>query len=107
MSRNLNPDPRLDPKLFIYTPTAWVVFDTAGRIIEQSSSAKADGTVVSVSRTSYDPKGRVESSSDGRNEWRTEAQVAGQGTVEVKTFGISAHGADCACSQGISTGSCL
>jgi hypothetical protein len=27
-SRKLNPDPRIAPKLFIDTPTAWVVFDT-------------------------------------------------------------------------------
>lgn len=85
-STKLNPDPRIDPKLFINTPTAWVVFDAAGRVIQQSNAANGDGTIISVAHMSYDPKAAVESSSDGTNVWRTERQIGAQGPVEVKTF---------------------
>ncbi len=85
-SKKLNLDPRIDPKLFIYTPTAWVVFGTDGRVIEQASAARGDGTIISVAHVSYDPKTRIESSSDGTNVWRTETEVGSHGPVEVKTF---------------------
>lgn len=85
-STKLNPDPRIDPKVFIDTPTAWVVFDTAGRVIEQSSATNGDGAIISVAHMSYDPKTGVESSSDGTNVWRTERLIGAQGPIEVKTF---------------------
>jgi hypothetical protein len=85
-SRKLNPDPRTDPKLFIDTPTAWVVFDDAGRVTEQANAASGDGTIISVAHLTYDPKTGIESSSDGINVWRTERQIGDHGPVEVKTF---------------------
>lgn len=85
-STKLNLDPRTDPKLFIYTPTAWVVFGADGRIVEQANAASADGTIMSVAHISYDPKTRIESSSDGTNVWRTETLIGTPGPVEVRTF---------------------
>lgn len=85
-TRKLNTDPRTDPKLFIDAPRVWVVFDTAGRIIEEATSVQADGTVISTSHISYDSKPGVESRSNGADVWRTETQVTAQGASEVKTF---------------------
>lgn len=85
-TRKLNADPRTDPKLFIDAPRVWVVFDTAGRIIEEATSVQADGTVISTSHISYDSKAGVETSSNGTDVWRTETQVTAQGASEVKTF---------------------
>jgi hypothetical protein len=85
-TRKLDADPRTDPKLFIDAPRVWVVFDSAGRIIEEATSVQANGTVISTSHISYDSKPGVETSSNGTDVYRTETQFTAQGASEVKTF---------------------
>jgi hypothetical protein len=83
-TKKLNPDPRVNPKLPILTPSAWVLFDSQGRVVEQSTSAKADGAVVSMARTRYDSAG--EQTKTNGEVWRTETQMGPHGPAEIKTF---------------------
>lgn len=79
-----NPDPRVNPKLSISAPLAWVLFDPEGRVAERSAIAKADGTVVSIARTRYDSAG--EQTTESGEIWRTETQIGQQGQVEIHTL---------------------
>ena len=83
-SKKLNPEPRPEAKLFINHPSAWVVFDPSGRITEQASASDADGHIVSLTRVAYDAQNKIESSSDGHNQWRTETDPTHPG--QVKSF---------------------
>src|SRR5713101_3548526 len=63
-SKKLHEDPRgSHPKLHIWSPIAWMVFDSKDFLIEQSNSLKEDGSPEAVSRTKYDSDGRIQESS--------------------------------------------
>lgn len=89
-SKKLHEDPRSNPKMHIWSPFAWMVFDSKGFFIEQSNSLKEDGTPEAVSRTKHDSEGRILESSvetaDRVMAWRNEYHSGPHGVVESKTF---------------------
>jgi hypothetical protein len=85
ISRKLNPDPRTDPRLFIFPSAPWEVFDPAGRPIEESISQEEDGRLSQLARTSYEPEAWVKSY-DNSDSFRIETKKNPAGTVETKTF---------------------
>src|SRR5712692_6921283 len=89
-SKRLHEDPRSHAKLHIWSPIAWMVFDSRGLLIEQSNSIKEDGSPEAVSRTKYNSDGHIQESSvetvDGVTAWRTEYHSGPHGVVERQTF---------------------
>jgi len=89
-TKKLQDDPRSHPKLHIWSPIAWMVFDPRGFFIEQSNSLREDGSPEAVSRTRYDSEGRFLESSDetvdGVTTWRNEYRSGPHGVIESKAF---------------------
>jgi hypothetical protein len=89
ITRQLEKDLRVQPKLLIRTSKDWLVFDQAGRITEEGN-LDGDGKISSLVRRNYNAEGEESSSVivDGKQttEIRLEKSTAADGSVETKTF---------------------
>jgi hypothetical protein len=88
------PDPRLNPKLHIFTHHGpWVVFDQAGFMVE-TAAGDSEGNIKSLQRTERDLQGRVlrtlSFDADGKPtvlpEQRTERRMGPHGPLEEKHY---------------------
>jgi len=89
-SKKLREDPRSHPKLHIWSPIAWMVFDSKGHFIEQANMLDEDGKPQAVSRMKRDAEGRIVESSSEANDraptWHNEFHYGPHGVIENRTY---------------------
>jgi hypothetical protein len=88
--KKLQPDPRSNSHIVLWSPMPWMVFDRNGYFLEQASELAADGAPKNVTYCRYDSDGRelesTQPQGDGTLTRRTEYSFGPFGPTEVRVY---------------------
>lgn len=85
-STKLNTELQIVPQLFIDAPKFWAVFDSRGRIVEQSNPMVSDNVAPSIVRVNYDQGTGNRSWTDAFSRWRKEIRHTADGFLDIRTW---------------------